>query len=755
MLNYLKGGGGGNMKYNFTDLNIVAICDVTKKAAVLLSEEIFIRCNKKPEITDVSTAPCICFKLDKGNLVPNKDSYSITLDSSCLTIFAKGIRGLIYGYSYFLRKTEFKNSRITLIKDISGKYVPDKKIRGHQLGYRTTPNTYDAWSYDDYYRYYRDIMFFGCNICEHIPYEENKSKRNSLMKYDEQEFLVEATRLADALDLDVSLWYPNSEDTTEEALINKKAVFENTPRIDAVFPPGGDPGALDADDFVERVSAISKLLKTIHPNAQMWPSAQRPKHILNWGENFIDEMEKLPKDIDGVITGPNRAYPLHDLRKLLPIKYPIRFYPDITHNVRCEYPVHFNLDDWHYSLSTALSREGINPRPVEYRTIHRLTRRYVVGSVSYSEGVSDDINKMVWSDMDFFPDVPLRDTLGDYARLFFPQVSSEQVIDGILGLEQNWYGDPAENAHIENTLKIWQNMLVEFPDLIENWRFTQHLFRAECDAIVRRRRLFELNLIEEAIYEVNKSGIKASLNILKAELPDDYKALRSHIDFLAEKLFKLIGLQLDVENYGANSWERGATLETVDLPVTDKYWLINRFEYALTLEPEQQLPFIIKVLNRNKVRSDEFYYSLAEHGFDVLGLPQEGEFYINYQGDRPTVNNGSIPMSMLKIYDNITLKCKLGGFLPDTDYKLRITFKSEKYPIFIHHHIIANGVTVYDGPQFGGEKDEIFDSELLAPNFETATYYLPASLFKNGCLELEIGEPVMGVMLSEFWIIRA
>ena len=165
-------------------------------------------------------------------------------------------------------------------------------------------------------------------------------------------------------------------------------------------------------------------------------------------------MKLLPDEIDGVITGPNRAFTLDTLRRLLPSKYPIRLYPDITHNVRCEYPVHFDRDDWHYALATAIGRETINPRPVEYREIHRLTRRYVVGSVSYSDGSNDDVNKMVWGDMDFFPDTPLRETLLDYARAFMWELPAEKVADGILALERNWIGDPAENPSIEDTYAL-------------------------------------------------------------------------------------------------------------------------------------------------------------------------------------------------------------------------------------------------------------------------------------------------------------
>ncbi len=90
--------------------------------------------------------------------------------------------------------------------------------------------------------------------------------------------------------------------------------------------------------------------------------------------------------------------------------------------------------------------------------------------------------------MDFFPNVSLYETLQDYARVFMYGVPAETVADGILGLELNWYGDPSENPGIENTLSIWQKLREDYPFLSENWRFNQCLFRAKCDALVRRRR---------------------------------------------------------------------------------------------------------------------------------------------------------------------------------------------------------------------------------------------------------------------------
>jgi len=728
------------------DFNIIRIFSQTAdelKAAELFADEMSIRTGKKPEFSANREAANFIFETDEAI---SRDGYKIACSTVNVTVFASGIRGFIYGFGMFLRKIVPVCGVPVLTEDISGKYIPDKSIRGHQIGYRTTPNTYDAWSYDDYRRYYLDMMYFGSNIVEHIPYERGISKKNRLMKYDEEEFLVKASEMADEFDLDVSLWHPNNDgETVEFAAERRGKLYETVPRLDVVFPPGGDPGDFSADEFVLRCKEISKALKKVHPNAQMWPSAQQPHSQPNWGEVFISEMEKLPDEIDGVITGPNHAFDLETLRRRLPSKYPIRLYPDITHNVRCEYPVHFDRDDWHFALTTGLSRECTNPRPREYRHIHRLTRRYIVGSVSYSEGITDDVNKMVWADMDFFPDCDLRTSLLDYARLFFYGADADEIADGILALEINWQCDPAENPTIDRTLETFEMLNSKYPFLAENWRFVQLHMRAKCDWVIRHRRLFELDLIRLAEKEIENGNLENAKEILNADYDDKYKKERNDITEMCAKLFDLIGLQTDIENYCADNWERGAILETIDLPVTDRKFLLSKLEKA-------DADSMKRIINRNKVRSDEYYFSVALNGLEECGVSQDGYVYMNFQGDRPNVNTGAMPVCMFKVYDNLTFKCKVGGLDFDGDYRLKITYMSKKDEDSVSHKITANGVEIYKGAQFGGEKDEVFDSEMLPDGFETASYVIPKSVIHNGCIDLEFSEPDMGVMFSEFRI---
>lgn len=738
--------------FSINNLSTYSETDAEKKASLFFEDEIELRCAVRPIQAESASNAHIVFRIDDQNYTG--DDYEIIESEDGYVFKGSRLRSLFFACAHFLRKCEFINDSICLADEITGKHVPDKCIRGHQIGYRTTPNTYDAWSLDQYRRYYLDLILMQCNTVEHIPYERAVSKRNRLMQYDEEEFLVEASEMADEFDLDVSLWFPNCEDTLQEAVDRREKLFSRLPRLNVVFPPGGDPGELEPDELFERCKAFREVLKKHHPDAQLWPSAQQPHSMPLWGEAFLEASEKYTDAIDGVITGPNRAFDIDVLRKRLNSKYAIRLYPDITHNVRCEYPVHFDRDDWHYALTTGLSRECINPRPTEYQQIHMQTRGYVIGSVSYSEGINDDVNKFVWSSLDFDPTQSVRDILTDYARLFFVGCNPQTVADAILALERNWDCDPADNPHIESTLQMWIAIGNNCPPLSDNWRYNALLFRACCDVLIRRRLLTEQELLKRAVCKIKAGDIDAAANILQESPDAAYCALRRTIDSLAEKLFEQIGLQLNVEDYCADNPERGATLDTIDLPITDRLWLLKKIESSGNLNHQDRLAYLIRMIERNKVEKDEYYFSFALHGFNALGTRQKPDFYMNFQGDRPNVNNGTLPVCMFKLYDHFSFSCKCAGFSPDSDYVLQFSFKNGDNPLSRHHKVVANGFVIYDGKQFGGYRNEEYEKEMLPDGYTAVCYDLPKEVFINGCLELEMTEPILGFQFSEFRIVK-
>ncbi|MCL2531735.1 MAG: hypothetical protein FWE40_06220 [Oscillospiraceae bacterium] len=643
-----------------------------------------------------------------------KDHYRIAQD---FTITASGLRGHIFGIGRLLRKIEIKDGKATLVCDISGEYAPQKRIRGHQLGYRGNNNTYDAWTPKQFHRYHLDMMLFGTNIAEHVPDEGGNT--SALMPMPPNELLVEVSKFCQALDMDFGLWYPiDDKQPVHEALAERERVFASLPKLDYLFIPGSDPGELAPDELFQRGEAYSAAMRAIHPQATMWISAQMPHNSPQWPAQFKAELDKLPTWLDGVIMGPNHAFTTQEIRRAVPMQYDVRLYPDITHNLRCEYPVRYTRDDWHFALASTLSRESVNPRPQEFATLHRQTRGFVSGSVSYSEGVHDDLNKTLWTDMDWFGDaISVRESVEDYCRLFLWNAPVHAMTDALLQLELNWEGDPALNMSIDACLDAFEQHA-----LIDNWRFNLHYFRALCDYYVRHKRIAELDATARGDF--------------------DYEHPAHNLFPLAKTLFEQIGIQLDVENFGGLHWERGCTLDTIDRPITDLPWLKKQRDRGL----------LAQSLQRNVVQDDEFYFSFAHHSREVLNARQQGEFYLNFHGDRPC-NNGDYPTSTLQIFDNHTFFANLGGFAPGQDYTLCVTWWRNKAGLESPEFCMkANGHVIGEGCE-----DVDFDLSMVGPDrdmLHTRSYHLPAGWFENGCLALEFSEPNTGVMLSEFWVIK-
>ena len=708
------------------NLSISASSPDEMKAAKILKDELISRLKIDVAITKNSSDINFVTKPFES-----KDIYEIAKRGECLDFSAFGIRGFIYCIGRLLRKSEIQDNKIIIPDDLCGKFAPDMKIRGHQLGYRTTPNTYDAWDYEQYRRYYLDLMFFGMNTVEHIPYQSGKSKRNSLMKYDEEEFLVKGCEIADEFDLDVSLWHPNYDNETDESAAKRRGeLYSKIKRLDYVFIPGGDPGNLPADVFMSRCKAISKALKKSHPAAGLWPSVQAPHEYDNWGEVFTNEIQKLPDEIDGVIYGPNHAFPLDEVRKRIPDKYPLRFYPDITHNVRCEYPVHYDKQDWHFAFCNNLSRECTNPRPFEYAFLHKETRGYFIGSVSYSEGITDDVNKCIWSSLDFDFGSEVTGILEDYCRLYFPGQNSKEISNLIISLEKNWDSVPEENDKIDITYNQFNSLYKSNENLRENWRFVQLYLRSVCDKYIRDKRINDLSAITLA----KNSSKEKAIEILESDYPSEIKALYDDIEMLCDKMFKLIGYQSSVEKYDADGWERGAILDTINLPVSDRKFLINVLK---TCSAEQ----IKKAFEREK--TDGIYYCVSVDG-PALGR-QKGEVYMNFQGDRPDTNDGTLPAAQFNVYDNYSFEYEFGE-LEISDYILRITWLSDKNDNSALT-IKLNGNIIYEGKQFG-EIDEEY-SFLNHKKFVTAKYKVDSSFVSKNKNLLEMHESSMGVMFAE------
>ncbi|MCL5280085.1 MAG: hypothetical protein M1376_09280 [Planctomycetes bacterium] len=535
-----------------------------------------------------------------GRKVPSapglkREGYRICVEQGAgpvVWVIGADARGVLFGAGRLLRLLDWGPSRASLAESIDSTTSPAYPIRGHQLGYRARANSYDAWNAAAYEQYIRDLVLFGTNCIENIPFEDDQPSPHMPVARHEMNVLL--SRICDRYDLDYWVWTPVVFDLKDQAkraaeIERHVSLYKACPRLDAVFVPGGDPGANPPELLLPFLKDIGERLMAQHPAARVWLSLQWFNRA-QIEEVFTYLDKNQPDWLGGLVAGPSSP-PIPQTRQRLATKYKLRHYPDITHTVRCQYPVPW----WDPAFALTLGRECPNPRPVFYASVHNRLAPETDGFLTYSDGIHDDLNKVIWSARGWDPQADVRDVLKDYGRVYFRPDLAEAGADGILALEKNWEGSLAQNGAVEGTLALWQALEAKAPQLKDNWRWQLCLLRSTYDAYVRRRLLYETHLEAEAnaaLARAQKIGAEDAMRdaqqiLQRATTEPAAPELRGRIVELCETLFKSIGLQTSVKKYQASGAERGAILDYVDYPMNNRWWLEDEFAKVRAMSSEQ------------------------------------------------------------------------------------------------------------------------------------------------------------------------
>lgn len=520
---------------------------------------------------------------------------------SVLWVIGADSRAVVFGIGELLRKADITEGKFLIDEDIDFATAPDYSLRGHQIGYRNTANSYDAWSVEQYDQYIRELVLFGTNAIENIPPLGKDGSPH--FKISREDMNVKMSEICDAYDIEYWVWTPATVDLTNpelrvQQLELHEANYKNIPRLDNVFFPGGDPGHNHPRDVMPFLKDLYTRMVKYHPAAGMWISLQGfSQEQIDYFYQYLREHQ--PTWLRGVVSGPSSPS-ISETRYRLPAQYKHRHYPDITHNVRCDYPA-LNFDQ---TFALTLGREGINPQPAYYAKIHGQYAPFTDGFVSYSDGCHDDVNKFIWSQRGWDFGRNVIDIVREYSKFFFSKDVENSAADGILALEQNWLGSIMDNGSIEPTLAFWQKLESANPEFSTNWRWQLLTLRAHYDAYVRRRKIYESNLEKEAnnlLLKVDKLGSEKAMSdalelVNLADTQPIEPALRQKIEQYCLDLFNSIGLQTSVKKYQASGSQRGAILDFVDYPLNNRWWLADQFEKISQMDTESDRAARIKLI---------------------------------------------------------------------------------------------------------------------------------------------------------------
>jgi len=691
------------------------------------------------------------------------DGFRLSVDAKvpAVEIVGNGPRGVLFGVGHLLRKSQWRWHSLELPRTAQTETVPKYPLRGHQLGYRHRANSYDKWDERQYEQYIRELALFGANSIENIPTEGGRASDHMVLS--RQAMNTRLSQICAQYGLDFWMWIPapfdlKDADRRAASLVEHDTIYRTCPRVDHVFFPGGDPGNNHPREVLSYLAEVAEVLKKHHPDAKIWLSmqgfhGQEVEYVFDWLEN--DD----PRDwLGGLVAGPGSP-PIPQTRARLAGHYGLRHYPDINHVVRCQYPVSY----WDPAYARTHTREPVTVRPRFQQLVHNTYAPYTIGFVTYSDGIHDDVNKAVWSQLGWDPDRDLREILEDYARFFLSAKDAPRLADMLLALERNWEGPLDTNGSVAAVASLWHTFAEEdkasapsdADRLAPNWRRQMLPLRAYLDEHTRIRLIYENQLEAQAnaaLLANLKSGSEVAITAARRILqqadspPGRIRTLRERILRLGEQLWQSVGFQTSVKKYGAAAGHRGAVLDYLEVPLNNRWWLEDEFERVSGLPDESARVARLRALATwEDPGSGSFYDDLGHIGRSPHVIFPEARNTHPIGRPNPTYWAWQGGFSRLRQAWLVTLerpyKLRYEGLDPSASYTFRLTGFGEAKPR-------ADG-TLLDPKSYGTDEGAI--KEFPIPNVHVRDGVLEITF--DALNERHLNWRVRS-RLSEAWLIR-
>lgn len=597
-----------------------------------------------------------------------RETYAVRTIGSTIVITARDTRGLVYGAGWLLRHLDVANGTPRLTAAASVTATPRFATRLTQIGYRPKNNSYDAWTLAMFARRIEDFALWGASGVQIIAPNSDDDATGPLFPALPRETLAGIARITHRLGLDVALYYPELGDyrTAEQVEAEVRAftqVLNDLPYVDALYVPGGDPGHTDPDHLFPLVARQAAVLHQRNPGA--------PAYISTQGfdaaglDAFYRQLDRQPDWLAGVFVGPQTRDPLPVQRRRIPSRYPLILYPDIAHTMHAQFPV----PQWWPEFALTEGREPINPRPQAYTLIADRFLPLTQGFVTYSEGVNDDFNQLLWFQLGWSLATDPHDVARQYARMFVGDPAAAALP---FALEANWTGDPARNAGIDRTLALTYHIR---PARFADWRIDSLRYRSVYDAIVRHRTIAARQRIAAVHAAPDAASARAALDRADGAA---VAPLRARLFTLAERLWQQARLQLSVKRYGATTIERGANLDRVDVDLTGRTAILAQLARGFPLPDRRRRAE--GALYDDLGRPDAEPHLVRGSGF--AADPQLYDTAIDGIADR-TPEDGW-PLAALDyaetLYDR-PIRLHYAGLDPQRRYRLVATYAGEDYTL--------------------------------------------------------------------------
>lgn len=189
------------------------------------------------------------------------------------------------------------------------------------------------------------------------------------------------------------------------------------------------------------------------------------------------------------------------------------------------------------SLFTGYGASGANPLPRKFTEMARETANAGYGALLYSEGIYEDLNKIVWACTLWNPERTAESIVREYAQFYFDSDSEDDWAELILGLEETW---PQANLpqHSVDRIETLHQLAVHLggqtggaePSRVR-WRYLMD--RAEMD-----RRMARIGNDTELLRETKKvftaCGYEKDDEVLREQLRQLHDRIKQRADAVSD-----------------------------------------------------------------------------------------------------------------------------------------------------------------------------------------------------------------------------
>ena len=383
-------------------------------------------------------------------------------------------------------------------------------------------------------------------------------------------------------------------------------------------------------------------------------------------------------------------------------------------------------------MAMTMGRISINPSPVAQKFIHNRYAELGVGSLTYSEGTNDDVNKFLWLDQDWNPETSAETSVRDYAGFFFGPDIADDFAKGIFMLEQNLVGPLADNTSIMDTLAHWKNLEARADEtVLKNPRFAMALLRAYYDAYIYQRWKRELD-IEKRAYAVlrqapqigfEKAAAEAKAILMESVISPTAPDLRIRCSELYDTVCR-------DEGRWTMEYQHFPLMDQIDISLNDAEWINDQLS-RISEMPDEALraASAVKLADRTDPGEGGFYYNLGDFSTEMItgidaawkkdpaylesphrgyGLQMKKGFVITHSG----FDGKPVPrewLTQVGIYYDQPLALTFEGFDPSAEYRMRIAYVGEANKFKSHVRLEADGQEIHGPIHLEGDIVREFD----------------------------------------------